>query len=154
MKKLLLVIGLVASAFSLSAQNDVNGRIITHSTATQTMVWSESDQKNIYFDKQERHPEDNLVEISLDSKTASGKVVITNINDGDAFTFIIYDYEFRPDQKTPEGVLFNSFLIDCVESSTGTKARMVWLSYQNAEFRMISVFMPSEQLAVHMDTDR
>lgn len=154
MKKMLLAIAMMVASFTVKAQSTVNGRVITHSTSTQTMVWSESENRNIYFDQRERYLEDNLVEISLNSQTASGKVVVTNINDGDAFAFNIYDYEFRPNQFTDEGDAYDTFVIDCIEANTGTKARIVWLSYQSTGIKVISVFMPTEQLVVHMDTER
>jgi len=145
---------MIAATFTVKGQsNQIIGRIITHSTSTQTMVWSESDQKHVYFTDRERYLEDNLIEINLDSRQASGKIKITNIGDGEVYTFNIYNYEFRPDQHG-EGLIYDSMVIDCIEASSGTKAKIIYLSYQDSSFRAVSVFMPSEQMVVHMDTEK
>lgn len=155
MKKLFLAITLIIATFSAKAQSDVvNGRVITHSTATKTMVWSEVDQKNIFFDQQERHPDDNLIETSINTRTATGKITITSIETGDVYNFNIFDYEVRPEQITPDGTKYDTFIIDCIEVNTGAKARIVFMSYQDSSFRMVTVFMAEDQLAVYMDTER
>ena len=96
MKKLFLVIALIATTFAAMAQSEiVSGRIIAHSTSTQTMVWSQSDQKTITVPDRERFQEDNLIELNLNTQNSSGKCTITNIADGAVYSFNIYDYEMR-----------------------------------------------------------
>jgi len=155
MKKLFLVIALIATTFAAMAQSEiVSGRIIAHSTSTQTMVWSQSDQKTITVPDRERFQEDNLIELNLNTQNSSGKCTITNIADGAVYSFNIYDYELHPDQISDSGLIYDTLVLNCIESSTSNKVRIIYLSYKDSSFRLVSVFMPSENLIVHMDTER
>ena len=137
MKKI-LTFALTALTLTLSAQ--INGRIITHHVATQSMVWSDVDQEYLYFPKAERYREDNLIETTLNNDN-SGKVVITNVATEDRYDFLIHDASVDNQKGT--------ITLQCIEVNTSTRCTIIVIA--DGPNRLVSVFMPTEQLVVQLD---
>lgn len=137
MKKYLLI---ALTALSTTLFGQISGRMITHHVSTQSMVWSDVDQEYFYFPKAERYYEDNLIETTLNDDK-SGKIVITNIATEDRYDFLIHDAIFDNQRGT--------ITLQCIEVNTSTRCTIVVVA--DGPNRLVSVFMPTEKLVVHLD---
>lgn len=140
MKKLLLIL-LVVLTTNLSAQ--ITGRMITDHTSTQDMIWSEIEGKYMFFPKVERHEEYNMIETNI-NQAGTGKIIVTDIKTKEIFTWTVYNVGYN---KNEEGTEFIN--CECIEVQTGNQCTFIFSKY--GDHRMVSVMMPTSQIAVFMD---
>ena len=140
MKKLLFGL-LFTVAFSASAQ--ISGRMFTDHTSTQDMVWSEVEGTYMFFPKNQRYEEYNMIESNI-NQGGTGKIVVTDIKTKVAYTWTVYQVNY---DKTEEGTEF--VRCECVEVQTGDQCTFIFTRY--GDHRMVSVMMPSSRLAIFMD---
>ena len=131
----LFVLGLNASA-------QIDGRIITNHVSTDDMVWSDLEDKFMFFRREERHIQYALIETKL-NKEMTGRVTITLVESESVYTFTVYDYSIRQ----PE--VGEMMFLECIEISTGDKCTIIFHQIDNT--RVISVMMPGANLAVYFD---
>lgn len=139
MKKVLLAL---FACLTFNAFAQVHGRIIADHVAVQDMVWSESDQELMFFDKIERHQEFTLIETDLNSDL-TGKLRITAMSDRTTYDFMVYGTSF------PETDMGDMMRLECMEVSTGDKCTILVHKFENRH--MVSVMMPKSRLAIFFD---
>jgi hypothetical protein len=139
MKKVLLAL---FACLTFNAFAQVHGRIITDHVAVQDMVWSESDQKLMFFDKVERHTEFTLIETDLNSELA-GKLKITAVSDRATYDFMVYAASF------PETDMGSMMRLECMEVSSGNKCTILIHKFEDRH--MVSVMLPSSRIAIFFD---
>ena len=142
----LLTIGLSLSAQSNGqVEGQINGRLITHHTEVQDMVWSKADEKFVYIVKQPRHPEHMLIESNMNVIKETGRVVITSIADSKVYIFNVFGVEFK------EGPEYNVVTVECIEADSGNKCTIIYVKSINSEQMVVSVMLPESELAVYFD---
>jgi hypothetical protein len=138
-KKLILATFVCVSSVTSFAQ--ASGRIITHHTTVNSMVWSEVEDKYMYFPKAARHVEHNLIESNINN-TGSGKILITNVESEDHYDFMVHEADYS---QAAEGIV----RLECIEVATSTRCTILIQAREGG--RMVTVFMPDEQLVVFYD---
>lgn len=143
MKKLLLLLfGLLS--FTTLAQSQYE--ITTYYSASSKMVWSDVDNKYLFFNLDERHLARFEWEFILnDNHTGRVSAVHISRNDRDNYNFNIYNYEIRENKDGREYLW-----IDAIQISDSQKVTFIVDRNSYGE-NMISIFMPESDLQIVFD---
>lgn len=146
MKKLLLFLAVILTTSLFAQRSDNEGRIITYYMETQSMVWSEYQQKNIYTVTSERSRHNCTWTFNLNND-GSGQVNMEDLETGDKYLLIIYDW--KVDMVGERDGIVGQF----IQKIDGTKGTII---IQNNEYgeHMVSVFMPETELHLTFDNMR
>ena len=117
--------------------------MITDHTSTQDMVWSEVENKHMFFSKVERYEEYNLIESNV-NQAGTGKITITDVKTKVTYTWTVHEVSY---DKNAEGTEF--VRCECIEVQTGDQCTIIFSKF--GDNRMVSIMMPYSQLAVFMD---
>ena len=149
MKKLLF--GLLVTLTTLSAYGQKPAQepsvLITRHTSTQKMVWSDLDEKWMFFDKDERRPETH-VWLTYFNDNGTGYIKMYNISDGEFYEMNIYNYELGENKYGGR-----SLDIDAVQITDGQKITIIVNEYEDKTNKMVTIFLPSDGLAIFFDTN-
>lgn len=148
MKKLLF--GLLVTLTTLSAYGQKPAQepsvLITRHTSTNQMVWSDLDNKWMFFDKDERRPEAN-VWLTYFNDNGTGYIKMFNVASGDFYEMNIYNYEMGTNQQGGR-----KLEIDAIQVTDGQKITIIVNEYEEG-IKMVSVFLPEDGLAIFFDTE-
>lgn len=139
MKKILLGLLVVLTTLGAYGQNNSHN-LITHSSSSQTMVWSDTEKEYMFFDLEKSHP-DYCSWMIIYNDNHTGSVKMTNIASDVVYNIIIYNYEILQDDEGMDYIW-----MDCIQQHNSQKLTITLNSYTNGKF--ISVFMPDSQLAL------
>ena len=120
--------------------------LITRFTSSDRMVWSEVENKYMFFDLNEREY-DPCVWLSYFNDNGTGKIKMINVNNGETYQFSIYDYQMG---ENDNGIYLE---IDAIQITDSQKVTIIVNEYENG-FKMVSVFLPDDNLAIFFDTEQ
>ena len=141
MKRILLTF--LLAVISLTAYSQNNKTIITKFTSIQRMVWSNVDNKNLFFDLKDRYYDVNVWELNFNDNR-SGTIKITNTKTDEVYAFNIYNWEIRTDDNGKDYIW-----VDVLQISDSQRCTILITSYDSG--KMISVFMPESQMCMFFD---
>lgn len=142
MKKVLLTLAVLFATLTAVAQQSYN--IITINMRMDDMVWSQTDEEYLFFEKLERHYQKVVWEFTLNDNQ-TGTVKVTELGDGDKYGFNIYNWEVRTDAKGKDYAW-----MDAVQVSNSEKVTIM-VSTNSLKQQMVSVFMPASKLCLFFD---
>ena len=141
MKKALLTILLAVS--SLTAYSQSGGTIITKFTSIQRMIWSDIDDKHLFFDLEKRYSDINVWQMNF-NENHSGVIKMTSSKTDEVYAFNIYNWEIRTNNYGEDYIW-----VDVLQVSDSQRCTILINSYD--EGKMISIFMPESQLCMFFD---
>ena len=100
----------------------------------------------MFFDLNEREY-DPCVWLSYFNDNGTGKIKMINVNNGETYQFSIYDYQMG---ENDNGIYLE---IDAIQITDSQKVTIIVNEYENG-FKMVSVFLPDDNLAVFFDTEQ
>ena len=139
MKKILFALSMLVS---VALFGQVDGRIITHHTTVNDLVWSDVEDKWMFFEKTPRNPEYMLIETRLNSQL-TGKITFTAVETNTSYVFTVYETKFG---DPAEGEMM---VLECIEQSSGNKCSV--LIHKIGNEHMVSIMLPASSLAVFFD---
>ncbi len=142
MKKVILTLTAILFSFAGAAQNTYN--IVTEYLQIDNMVWNETLEKHSFFEKEARHTNKVVWEFSLNSNS-TGVVRVTELGDGDKYSFNIYNWELKTNDKNQKFIW-----IDAIQVSNSEKVTIM-VDSNHLKQKIISVFMPDNNLALFFD---
>ena len=107
------------------------------------MVWSNVDNKNLFFDLKDRYYDVNVWELNFNDNR-SGTIKITNTKTDEVYAFNIYNWEIRTDDNGKDYIW-----VDVLQISDSQRCTILITSYDSG--KMISVFMPESQMCMFFD---
>ena len=148
MKRLLF--GLLVALTTLSAYGQKPltepSVLITRNTSTQRMVWSDVDDEFMFFDLKDRYRDIN-VWLSYFNENGTGYIKMIREYNNEFIELNIYNYEMKEDE---EGTYLK---VQAIQAKDGQKVTLIIQDYGDG-FKMLTVFMPDDQLAIYFDTER
>lgn len=110
------------------------------------MVWSNTDNKHLFFDLDERAPE-NCVWLSYFNDNGTGYIKMIKVSNSVVYDFNIYDYVMKEDEN-------GQYLrIEAIQTSNGEKVTILVNTYEDdGGWKMVSIFLPESDLALFFDT--
>ena len=148
MKRLLF--GLLVSLTTLSAYGQKPDKepsvLITRNTSTQRMVWSDVDDEYMFFDLKDRYRDINIW-LSYFNDNGTGYIKMIREYNNEFIELNVYNYEIKEDA---EGTYLK---VQAIQSKDGQKVTLIIQDYGDG-FKMVTVFMPDDQLAIYFDTER
>jgi hypothetical protein len=142
MKKVLLGLMLTFAVLTANAQSQ-SGTTIMKRTSSQRMVWSDVDDKWLFFPLRERHYEASVWETLLNDN-GTGSIRITNVDSEITYGINIYKWEMRTNDDGQQYIW-----IEGIQISDSQRLQVIMNSYSNG--KMYTVFMPDSQLAIFFD---
>ena len=148
MKKLILGLFVTLTALSAYGQRPAEepSILITRHTSTQRMVWSDVDDEYMFFDLKDRYRDINIW-LSYFNDNGTGYIKMIREYNNEFIELNIYDYEMKEDA---EGTYLK---IQAIQAKDGQKVTVIVQDYGDG-FKMVTVFMPDDQLAIYFDTER
>ena len=148
MKKILF--GLLVALTTLSAYgqkpDELPSVLITRNTSTQRMVWSDVDDEYMFFDLKDRYRDIN-VWLSYFNDNGTGYIQMIREYNNEFIELNVYNYEIKEDA---EGTYLK---VQAIQSKDGQKVTVIIQDYGDG-LKMVTVFMPLDQLAIYFDTER
>ena len=144
MKKFLFILLLLLGG-TMFAQNKGNNVVTTYVTS-QTMHWSDSDERWIFVPSVDRHRA-NCVWNFVINEDLTGMVTMKDLSDGEQFRFQIYEWFIS---QTQDG---NDMLtLKTVDVGNGKSVDiLVQSNVYNINEKMIACMMPESNLALFFD---
>ena len=148
MKKFLLGLLFVLTTAFAYGQKPTNepSVLITRHLSSNRMVWSNTDNKHLFFDLDERAPE-NCVWLSYFNDNGTGYIKMIKVSNSVVYDFNIYDYVMKEDDN-------GQYLrIEAIQTSNGEKVTILVNTYEDdGGWKMVSIFLPESDLALFFDT--
>ena len=148
MKRLILGLFVTLTALSAYGQkpDELPSVLITRNTSTQRMVWSDVDDEYMFFDLKDRYRDIN-VWLSYFNDNGTGYIQMIREYNNEFIELNVYNYEIKEDAK-------GTYLkVQAIQSKDGQKVTLIIQDYGDG-FKMVTVFMPDDQLAIYFDTER
>lgn len=142
MKKFYLSFVFLLISFISTAQNSYN--IITDKVRIDHMIWSDTDDKFLFFPKTERHFSKVIWEFTL-NENSTGIAKVTELEDGDKYAFNIYNWEVKQDEHNRDYVW-----MDAIQTSNSEKVTIM-VNSNDLKQQMISVFLPDSKVCIFFD---
>ena len=148
MKRLILGLFVTLTALSAYGQkpDELPSVLITRHTSTQRMVWSDVDDEYMFFDLKDRYRDIN-VWLSYFNDNGTGYIQMIREYNNEFIELNVYNYEIKEDV---EGTYLK---VQAIQSKDGQKITVIVQDYGDG-FKMVTVFMPDDQLAIYFDTER
>lgn len=145
-----LILGLLVTLTTLSAYGQKPAKepsvLITRNTFTQRMVWSDVDDEYMFFDLKDRYRDINIW-LSYFNDNGTGYIKMIREYNNEFIELNIYEYEIKEDEN-------GTYLkIKAIQSKDGQKVTVIIQDYGDG-FKMVTVFMPDDQLAIYFNTER
>ena len=148
MKRLILGLFVTLTALSAYGQkpDELPSVLITRNTSTQRMVWSDVDDEYMFFDLKDRYRDINIW-LSYFNDNGTGYIKMIREYNNEFIELNIYNYEMKEDE---EGTYLK---VQAIQAKDGQKVTLIIQDYGDG-FKMLTVFMPDDQLAIYFDTER
>ena len=150
MKKLLFLVLLLIGFGAKSQGTNPNAvNIVTHYFKTERMVWSDSDEKYLFFPLDDRTRRSCMWTFNI-LDDGSGTIDMQELSGNDKSSYHLSVYEWKTNFKEDVSIVMMQF-IQNVNGMKGSCFVQKFMDDYGAVSNAVSIFLPEEELFIYFD---